>query len=84
MAGLIIVVHEFTRDLTGDVGEAAGGRGVGTNCEKQDRLIPGPGDPGGSWHFLFPLTFLFLCLSFGVSNALSVLVWSLYASLWRI
>lgn len=26
----------------------------------------GGGDPGGSWHFLFPSTFLFLCLSFGV------------------
>lgn len=29
-AGLIIVVHEFARDLPGDEGEAAGGRGVGT------------------------------------------------------
>ena len=33
-AGLIIVVHEFARDLPGDEGEAAVGRGVGTNCER--------------------------------------------------
>lgn len=36
-AGLIIVVHEFAWDLPGDEGEAAGGRGVGTNCERRDR-----------------------------------------------
>lgn len=36
-AGLIIVVHEFAWDLPGDEGEAAGGRGVGTNCERGDR-----------------------------------------------
>lgn len=36
-AGLIIVVHEFARDLPGDEGEAAGGRGIGTNCERWDR-----------------------------------------------
>lgn len=37
-AGLVIVIHEFARDLPGDEGEAAGGRGVGTNCERRDRV----------------------------------------------
>ena len=37
-AGLVIVIHEFARDLPGDEGEAAVGRGVGTSCERWDRL----------------------------------------------
>ena len=36
-AGLIIVVYEFARNLPGDVGEAAGSWGVGTDCRGRNR-----------------------------------------------
>lgn len=37
-AGLKIVVYEFAWNLPGYIGEAAGGRGVSTNCRGRDRV----------------------------------------------
>lgn len=40
-AGLKIVRYEFALNLPGHVGEAAGRRGVRTNCGERDRMSPG-------------------------------------------
>lgn len=40
-AGLKIVLYEFALNLPGHVGEAAGRRGVRTNCGERDRMSPG-------------------------------------------
>lgn len=37
-AGLKIVDDEFTWNLPRRIGEAAGGRGIGTNCRGRDRM----------------------------------------------